>query len=229
MSRLISKIQKLRALAVGNPNANEAATAAAMADRLMREHAITTADLDLGALLSDDPLVCESHQITSATWTAQLAWTIGAHCRVRVLRARTGRGTFARVYGHHSDVEIFTYLYEVARREVVRVAHRHKRERPWLSRTSMTAFREGAVYGLRKKLEEQRDAAAKAETGTELTLASRLARARAFSEAEEARKGCKVGTYSGGVGASASGIRAGRNINLNPGIAARQGQRKLTG
>jgi hypothetical protein len=116
MSRLITKIQKLRALAEHNPNANEAAVAAAMADKLMRQHAITTADLDLGILLSEDPLVCQSHQITSASWTAQLAWAIGAHCRVRVLRARSGQGTFARIYGHHSDVEIFCYLYEGARR-----------------------------------------------------------------------------------------------------------------
>ncbi len=231
MNRLLSKINKLRNLAQNNSNANEAATAAAMADKLMRDHAITTADLDLGALLSEDPLVCETHKITRASWSAQLAWAIGEHCRIKVLRSRSAEGTFARIYGHHSDVEVFLYLYEVARREIERAAKDHRTAMPWLSRTAMTSFREGAVYGLRIKLEEQRAAATQADTGTEVALRSRYQRAHDWCDTVLKREGTRVGVYGGGVGASHAGVNAGRNISLNPGIRAahRQGQRKLTG
>jgi len=231
VNRLLSKISKLRSLAENNPNANEAAVAAAMADRLMREHAITTADLDLGALLDADPLVEHYHKITRASWTAQLAWAIGAHCRVKVLRSRSRSGTSARIFGHQSDVEVFLYLYEVARREIERAAKIHKKAMPWLSRTAMTSFREGAVYGLRLKLEEQRAAASQAETGTEVALRSRSQRASEWCDSTMRAEGTRVGVYGGGVGGSYAGVNAGRSINLNPGIkaAARRGQRKLNG
>tara|TARA_Y100000389_G_scaffold174756_1_gene184953 strand:- start:1524 stop:2219 length:696 start_codon:yes stop_codon:yes gene_type:complete len=231
VNRLISKINKLRNLAQNNSNANEAAVAAAMADKLMREHVITTADLDLSVLLDADPVVEHRHNISRASWTAQLAWAIGKHCRVRVLRSYGNGGTFARIFGHQSDVEVFLYLYEVARREVGRAAKIHKKSMPWLSRTAMTSFREGAVRGLSLKLKEQRAAASQADTSTEVALRSRYQRAREWGDTVLKREGSRIGTYGGGVGASHAGINAGRAINLNPGIrsAPRQGQRKLTG
>jgi hypothetical protein len=235
-AKILDRIQKLRALAEGSTG-NEAEVAAAMADRLMRKHAVSLIDLTEDQILRDDPLADEEISISRASWTAQLAWALGEHCRVSVLRTRTYRGgkrvTLARAWGHTSDLAVWSYLYEVARREIERAAKNWQREQQegawgWSpSRTEMTRFREGAVYGLREKLREQRRAAADAETAeTGLVLQSREARAEAAMRGANPR----VGTYRGGVGGSNAGYRAGGEINLNPAVGAQaRAGRKLIG
>ena len=237
-AKIIDRIQKLRALAEGSTG-NEAEVAAAMADRLMRAHAVSLIDLTEDQILRDDPLADAEVGISRASWTAQLAWALGEHCRVSVLRSRTWREgrqvTVARAWGHSSDLEVWSYLYEVAHREIERAARSWKREQEeegawgrWSpSRTDMTRFREGAVMGLKAKLREQRRAAEDAETAeTGLVLQSREARAEAAMRAANPR----VGTYRGGVGGSNAGYRAGGEINLNPAVEGRaRAGRKLIG
>lgn len=235
-TKIIDRIQKLRALAEGSTG-NEAEVAAAMADRLMREHAVSLIDLTEDQILRDDPMADAEFAISRASWTAQLAWALGEHTRVSVLRTRTYRDakrvTLARAWGHTSDLAVWSYLYEVARREIERAAKAWQREQEGArwgwgpSRTDMTRFREGAVYGLRAKLQAQRRAAAAAETAeTGLVLQSREARAEAAMRAANLR----VGTYRGGVGGSSAGYRAGGEIDLNPAVEGRaRAGRKLIG
>lgn len=230
-TKIISRISKLRALAEGNAETMEAAVAAEMADKLMREHAISQMDLDEEAILAADPIGSAGINISRATWTAQLAWALGKHCRVSVLRVRRykdGRRRYrAEAWGHVSDLEIWTYLYEVAKREIEARARQYKASCVWVDRTSMSQFREGAVRGLALKLREMRgEAAATASAGTELVLQDRAARARAARQAANPG-GTRV--YKGGVGASSAGIEAGKQIDLKPGLtsAARRGQKKL--
>ena len=248
MTKITTRITKLLALAESS-NANEAAVAAAMADRLMREHALSMADLSEAAILSEDPMVTDGFEVGKTTWSIQLAWALGSHCRVYALRSnrythqhpwkgtplkggRKGR-IFALGCGHKSDMEVWEYLYVVARREIQREAKAYRAELlqqldwrgeiringRWVTeRTAMTMFREGAVSGLAAKLRQQRYKADTAEESTALVLQDRAARAKA-----EAERQFTIGSgYSGGVGSSRAGHAAGQSINLNPGIRARK-------
>ena len=199
---IVSKIRKLLALAESD-NANEAATAARIADRLMREHAVSMSALDEAALLEADPVGVEAFEVGQATWKVRLAWTLATHCRLSAIRGvRYGEGhptkvddeghpvplggykrrVFAIAYGHRSDLEVWEYLYTVGVREIEAAAKVYRADEADLgyppTRTQMTAFREGAVNGLGAKLYEQRRAGtARAAAGTALAVQSRADRA----------------------------------------------------
>ena len=240
---IVGKIRKLLALAESD-NENEAAVAGRIADKLMREHAVSMATLDEAALLEADPVGVEAFEVGQSTWKVTLAWTLAAHCGVSAIRGvRYGdahptkvddeghpvplgaykRRVFAIAYGHRSDLEVWEYLYTVALREIEAAAKFYRADEADLgyppTRTQMTAFREGAVNGLGAKLYEQRRAGtARAAAGTALAVQSRADRA----DREKNRVHPKLGTYTGGVGGSSAGREAGRKISIGTGIGAKR-------
>ena len=238
-NRIISKIQKLLALAQDNSNDNEAEVAAQMAERLMRKHAVSVADVELSALLEDDPLVDQSVEVSSASWRINLAWVLGTHCRVSVVRDRRCVGisadasrwryrVFAVAYGHASDVEVWRYLLEVAERQINREAAAWKRRMGGLpSRAQMTRFRAGAVQGLAAKLREQRQQAAADDcTTTAVALQSRADRARHHMQSLNEN----LGTYKGGTGGNLASYKAGQEMSLRAGVKGSSGPaRKMLG
>ena len=128
--------------------------------------------------------------------------------------SREGEVLF-RLYGTPGDVEVWRYLYQVAHREIQRKASAFRRKGK-CSRTEMTKFREGAVVGLQDNLKCCRKEEAAADRGTTaaLVLRGRLDRAQTAMEAANPSRG----TYQGGIGASAAGVRAGRQIHLTPAL-----------
>ena len=252
--KIVTRIRRLMALAESS-NENEAASAAKLARKLMVEHAVSLAALSESALLEEDPVEIKGIDVGKSTWAINLAWALGAHCNVSVIRSvrwadrncyddppdspnRTPydwdthrRRTFAVAYGHRSDLEVWEYLYTVAKREIQRLTRlerqRIKERDGWVTRTEATQYREGLVGGLRVKLRQMKAQAAQQEenTGTALALQSRAARARA--EMENANP--SLGSYKGGVGGSFSGYRDGQKIDLNPGLQAKPGAKLLGG
>jgi len=247
--KITSRIRKLLALAEGSEG-NEAEAAAKMADKLMREHAVSLHNLREDQILSQDPMEVTAVEVGKSTWAIKLAWALANHCNVSALRAvryadrnpwvpnsTDGKGykrrTFALAYGHKSDLEVWRYLYSVAEREVQRLAKEFRdeyRNDYWEtpSRTDVTRFREGAVQGLSSKLYEQRRAAKQQDVSscTAIALQTRKERADGFMRKHNPRLGSG---YSGGVGGSSQGRAAGRSISLNSGIAARANRRMLKG
>jgi hypothetical protein len=232
MTPIVQKIRKLLALSEGSAGA-EAATAAAMAHKLMRKHAIEQSALDEAALLAEDPLTRIHLPISRASWTAQLGWALATHCNVRALRGSRWYDdengvSFKRQqyylvgYGHASDLAIWEYLYSVAHREIERLAKEYikaeKERYGYVTRTEMSEWRVSAVAGLRTKLYRMRREA-RAEPGgskTALVLQSRAQRALAYQESR-----CTAGrNYRSTVSAgSAAGRAAGASINLRSAIA----------
>jgi len=247
--RITSRIRKLLALAEGSEG-GEAAAAAKMADKLMREHAVSLHALREDQILSEDPMEVTAIEVGKNTWAIQLAWALANHCNVSALRAvrhtnrnpwvpdstdRKGwkRRTFALAYGHKSDLEVWRYLYSVAEREIQRLAKKFREEYRndyWEtpSRTDVTRFREGAVQGLSAKLYEQRRAANRQDVSscTAIALQTRKQRADGFMRQHNPRLGSG---YSGGVGGSAQGRAAGRTISLNRGVGARSNSKMIGG
>ena len=196
LHNIASKIQKLMTLAERGEG-NEAEVAAATAQRLMREHAISMATLKETEILEQDPLMQLAFEVGQASWKIRLAWAIAEHCQVAVLRSRRWtsshpitkegmgkrkRRVFAWGYGHSSDLEVWEYLYEVALRQIESEARRYANTlkgdlfnidgHMLTKREAMNRFRSGAVHGLNHKLYWQRerakaDAQAEAECAAE--------------------------------------------------------------
>jgi hypothetical protein len=258
---ILERIRKLSRLAKGSEG-NEAEVAARMAGELMAKHAIQLGDLEEAELLEEDPVGAHAFEVGKSTWSISLAWALASHCNVSALRVvRHGtrhltekeedgrpvilggykRRTWALGYGHKSDLEIWDYLYSVAKREIQKLAKAYRaevvEERGYCSRTQVTSFREGAVHGLAQKLrlmrdqqrqqeQERRESGEQGEStpGTAVALQARGKRAHTAMQKAHPR----LGSYRGGVGGSGAGRRAGGNINLHAGIGARGGQRRLT-
>lgn len=247
--RITSRIRKLLALAEGSEG-SEAESAARMADKLMREHAVSLHSLREDQILSQDPMEVTAIEVGKSTWSIQLAWALATHCNVSALRAvrRTNRNpwvpesedgkgwkrrTFALAYGHKADLEVWRYLYSVANREIQRLAKEFREEYRndyWETpnRTDVTRFREGAVQGLSAKLREQRldTAGQDVSSCTAIALQTRKTRADDFMRKHNPVLGSG---YSGGVGGSAQGRAAGRSISLNRGLDARRNNKMIRG
>jgi hypothetical protein len=175
---IISRVQKLLALRKsaeirhqqsGDPTGlNEAKAAAAAADRLIQEHGLTEAELEVRGERTAEP-VGESPN-GFGNWTKQVpSWELGlasglirhydcAAIQTRYQR-RIGdvweRGTCIRAIGRSSDIENARYMYTYLVLEISRLAEKNKGNgRSWLN-----SFRLGAVRGVLEAMAESKRAA----------------------------------------------------------------------
>lgn len=149
----LERVQKLLRLAKSD-NANEAATAAAMAQRLIDLH-----KLDVAALKDEsaaEPIEDKHEPIDRqySTWRARLAVNIatlnGAKCY------RDGKALC--LVGRKSDVQTVRYLYQWLTQEVERLADNQP---SGLGKTWYNNFRLGVIETLIVRLEEQKKATEK--------------------------------------------------------------------
>jgi hypothetical protein len=161
LQRVLERIQKLRALE-GSPNVHEAATAAALADKLIQQHKLAEAELEAGtgerAERPDeapDPLLQERR---ATTWKWRLACGLASHYDVAVYRqstlgapltldaavppARSGMLSALRMVGRPSDLAALRWMFAWLSTEIEQLANRDGvgRGRRWGN-----AFRIGAV------------------------------------------------------------------------------------
>lgn len=113
MHAVEEKIKKLLALAENVPDTPEGITAAKIALKLMKEHAVKVS-LDGGI---DDPItfrvVPTEHRLLM--WRRSLAEVVAQHCSCRSLLV----GGKLRIYGHIHDVEAALYLLDLLETQVV--------------------------------------------------------------------------------------------------------------
>lgn len=165
----LSKIQKLLKLA-NSPNANEAATAAAMAQSIMDKY-----NIEKGVAESDAMSDAPDEEITNfgktpegeldgegqrlSTWRISLANAIAKAnaCKLYLSKRYDGfqsRATLELI-GRPSDVRTTRYVYDWLRHEVDRLA---AKESKGMGKTWSNNFRLGCVDTIERKLREQRDA-----------------------------------------------------------------------
>ena len=248
--KIVSRIRKLMALAESS-NENEAASAAKLARKLMIEHAVSMSSLSEDAILEEDPIEVKGIDVGKSTWAINLAWAVGSHCKVSVIRAvhycdrniyddppdspnrtpydwdKHKRRTFAVAYGHRSDLEVWEYLFDVAHREVQRLAKEYRsgimKDLGYCSRTKVTQYREGLVLGLAARFRKMAYADEQHSDETALALSSRENRARHAMNCANPN----IGNYSGGVGGSSSGYHDSDKININTGLKGGQPAKQL--
>lgn len=176
MTSILDKIRKLRALSQSS-NVNEAAAAAAAAERLIQEHNLSEAALHVEGA-ADDEVTNENALDLGSTI---VAWQ--SNLIVHLMRAyqisgfyETSRSDGARsksfvAYGRKEDIDTLRYQFAFFTAEVTRLAERTKGQ----GRTFANSFRLGAVAAIGEALQSARQATRSGATSSALVVVDRRA------------------------------------------------------
>ena len=216
--RIVERIRKLLALAGNNDNAEEAASAASMATRLMEEHAICRADVEEGEEavpeIVRDWFGPRLRKISS--WQGFLGTVVAEACGCSTawVGSRDGWGQKVSaqlvILGEEDDVRNAVQLRDFCHREIDRLTARHTRGR---GRRWGVSFRTGCVMAIRDAARREREALREAMRGevSETALVvmdQRKARAdEAMGSTTEVRSNAETDRL-----AVAEGMVAGRHI-----------------
>ena len=154
-TKILDRIQKLMNLA-NSPNEHEATAAATMAAKLMADHGIKQAQLEVecGRAHKEDRPEAADLSKTATPWEQALAQGVAsAHgCRM-YLQPRHGRpGNEIRLFGLPDDVKAATYMFQYLSRVVTDQASRTMRS----DRGYRNAFRYGMASRIRDRLVESK-------------------------------------------------------------------------
>lgn len=209
---LIEKIRKLLALATSD-NANEAAAAAAKAQRLMVEHSIDASQLGDGqteekVARSGEPLITFGAKLPS--WLDNLSAGLSRMNHVYSFIARQSDGSRGIVLiGTPTDVENVRFLFAYLRSEIERLAQKHARGG---GRAYANSYRIGATVGALEAMKKE-VASVRASTPGEalVRIDARYEEAKAVMSgvAMKKRGGGSVGSRDGFV----AGVAAGRHLH----------------
>jgi hypothetical protein len=215
MTPIIEKIRKLRALAQSD-NVNEAAAAAAAAERLIQEHNFSEAELQSP---DTDEAILSDHLDMGARvagWKSILLRALAdAYQCAGVLNRRTQRYIF---YGRPKDIETFRYQYAFFTVEIERLAQRHTKGK---GRGYAASFRLGAAVAICDALRETTREARNVATSSALAVVDNraaAARQRMLSQHTRLRSGGRVGASD--TRAYEAGKQAGAGINRHTAIGA---------
>lgn len=232
---ILEKLRKLLALAKSD-NANEAAAAAAAAQRLMTEHQISEAELEVGgpqeqASVADDPL--DTFGARSQTWKEVLSTNIARlhGCKVWREKAwvpaqRRWAETRIRIVGRPSDVATVRYLYAWLTTVIERLVQANARGR---GQRYAYSYRVGAVNGCIEAMQAAHREAREQATETALVkVDARLEEA----EAETARtqghiRPARGATFKRDPDAYQRGLVAGRSLHTGAQLGVSTGGRLL--
>jgi hypothetical protein len=243
---IIDKIRKLRELSKSD-NVNEAAAAARAADKLISEHRLTEAELNIAdpgsaeKPIEDTGVLYESARVIR--WKANLAMLLADNysCSVwndwkrsRTVDLNTGYVAYGnqvsryRLVGRKSDIEIVNYMFAWLSVEIDRLAKKNASGRGMVYSQSYCM---GAVSGIKEQLRLQKEATrAQAQASGQSTalvkLDERAKEAEIALHTMHTNLKSKKSNYQGGFndGAYGAGKEAGRNIHLGKALP---GQNKL--
>lgn len=228
---LMRRVQKLLAVAQDSrANPNEAANAAAMAEKIMRKYQIDNADLVQKQLKDADNFATREvfakmklHQPSKRIppWAQWLAVSVAKlhDCGVRNAWSRHESGepsACMRIYGFGMDVELAAWTFEYLRDELIRAVRQFNKEQACPDKLASNSFRTGFVTAVLRNLQKliaqkERENAADA-TGTALVVAKAQAVAERFGEFEYDSRDSKARVDAD---AFHDGVRKGRNVDVS--------------
>jgi hypothetical protein len=232
IAKIIDKVKKLRSLGSSN-NPNESAAALAAAEKLIIEHQIQQADLELSSPEKADALelqgvvLYETGRITP--YKNFLAWEIAKISDCYALDwhereiGRTRRVHKRKLYGKKDDIELALYLFEYACSEISRVADMFCYS---VSR-GVDAYRQnftlGMAEGIIAKMREEKAAALQNATSTAMVfLGNKIKKAEdAFLNANPRIKVRAVHTSSSmsqDAKARQFGFQQGKDLDIRRGM-----------
>ena len=220
---IISKVQKLLALS-SSSNANEAANAAALANRLIDQYRLSEADLstdsvEIDPMMEDSGFVYETGRITP--WKQSLVTVLSEHYGCAVFNSVTypnGRKVSRfKLVGRKSDIAIVNYMFAYLSSECVRLC---EKEAYGKGKVFAGSYCAGFVAGIRQQLHESRKEAEKeASTNAIVAINNRYHEARNFMNSLHKLKSAKGGSSAQtNYMAFNAGLRQGKNLHLGAGL-----------
>lgn len=217
MSDILDKVRKLRTLATSS-NVHEAAAAAAAAERLIQEHNLAEASLEIDA--AEETVTYErvtefGQQVPSWQGVLLVHLARAYQCSGFI---RPGMKSSYIAYGRPQDIATLKYQYAFFTAEITRLAKVGKgRGRTWLN-----SFRIGAVQAIAESLRVTQTAARQQATSSALVVVDeRAARAEKRRNQDnpnlESRNRSAFRVDPHGL---AAGRRAGSSINQRSQIGA---------
>lgn len=216
ITSIIAKIRGLRALSTSS-NVHEAAAAAATADRLIQEHRLEEAALEVGGRSPDapglDPEPLFAWPGARVGWERYLANSLGEHYDVAIVYQKLVKGCQAVMCGRPGDVAVLREMYAWCHSEIASMAsaHRYRGRR-------RSAFCLGAADGVRLQLAcSKRAAQAAASAATAIVLADRITQVEAaLALAIPGLKSATCRPTCSDEAAFHSGRHAGQSLDVSP-------------
>ena len=226
--KLLKRIRKLMALGSRNDNANEAARALRLAQKLMQRHNLSETDVNLVAISETECRQVYSDAVNIPGWLNALATVVcmatGCRCWFSGYQAVTREGNrryrrSVHFYGLHERPDVALYVFTVLSRQLKAATQEHMKTAYRLSRLKLQTkrnradqFREGWVSGVWVVLESFAPSEKEADV-----LKLWLSRRCGGSELSEV--GVRdAGRCRGDSRARLSGWLAGRRAELNHGL-----------
>lgn len=236
IENIISKVQKLLALA-NSSNANEAATATALANKLIDQYRLSEADLstdhsEIDPMMEDNGFVYETGRIIP--WKQSLVTVLSSHYGCAVFNSVTypnGRKVSRfKLVGRKSDITIVNYMFAFLSAECSRLCEKEAYGQGKIFAASYCA---GFVAGIRQQLSESRKEAEKAASSNAIVaINNRQKEASDFMNSLYRLKSAKGGSSARtDYGAFNAGLRQGKNLHLGAGLnsASNSGGVRLLG
>jgi len=237
LTEIIAKVQKLLSLSKNNSNAAEAATAAGIANRLIDEHRLSVADLELEsstkeAVVQDDNHLYESGRITA--WRASLVRVLTSHYGVAyyndTTHSETGRQVSRyRMVGRKSDMEVVRYFYVWLGAECERLSALEAKGK---GRVYVASYQLGFVSGVSEQLMLSREQAKQTATSTSIVMIDSRgdeARTGMYNIVPGLRKSKGSSSRQHDVGAFGEGKARGQSVHLGNAMGSGGSSKTLNG
>lgn len=221
---VLERVARLLALSDGTSNPNEAAVAAAQAQRLMTRHRLSRADVverrDEIRAHGDRPLFVGKRL---RSWLLALAQAVTRNngCFSVLVRDSSGRKSLV-VVGRIEDVDLVRYVFTYVRREIDRVTKHYRRAGVFWERGSETRFRLGAVTAVSMAMAKARNETLQGASETAIVRVKRdekEAEQWAYENIdgleESATRRVEVSVWDASF---AAGLNEGKKISLRRGI-----------
>ena len=226
---VIDRIRKLRALA-SSANVHEAAAAAAAAERLIQEHNLSEASVQVES--EEEPVthdvVADVGGFRIVTWQSHLLHYLGrAYQACGFFQRKRGEGYVYKAYGRPADLATLRYQFAFFSAEITRLAALECKGR---GKTFANSYRLGAVAAIAEALSTvQRETRAEASSSALVVVDRRTDLAREARDNQNPDIKTRATSASRLDGeAYAAGKRAGARINQRGQLGA-SGTRLLGG
>lgn len=231
---IIDRINKLRALSKSD-NINEAAAAAAAANKLIDQHRLSESELEKDdcekeIILKDNIPLYECARITQ--WRTALANVLAKHYSCAIYNSTGFRLNRYTLVGRKSDIDLVHYMYSWLSTEIERLsasASKGKNFDRSRGRIFAGSFSLGAVEGISQQLNASRKEAAVDASATALVrLEARWAEADSFlRKTVDKLKETKGKPIMVNMKAFDTGVETGKNIHLGAKLNEAQGVKLL--
>lgn len=223
MDKVVDRVRKLLSLANNNANINEAAAAAAQAQKLIAQHQLNMATIAVENgkdSLSDEPVGISDVPLyegkRAITWKGSLARTIAENNACYIFFSDGGN---ICVVGKPTNIEMTRFLYSYISSEIERLSETFLRRQGFGregAKTWSNNFKLGAVSAVRDNLAAMKnEIQAQAASSAMVLIRNEDQAVKSFVENNMKLRQKPAVKITHDISARAAGYQAGKNIDVN--------------